>query len=207
MPIPKYHTFFVICLSIGGAIGPQAWGQKAGGIQEETIELPKHEEIKPQNLALPSATSGAIIEENIPLSSEQPLNPSIHEADIQAPENPERQLAEQQAETQGQTGMEYLGRSASKFGGGVLDIATSWLEIPKTIAKVTREEGVASGLTIGVAKGIANTAEQAVSGAVNVATFPVPQNLEIDMVENADGEFSMEDSFGAAFKGDEAVEE
>ena len=207
MPTLSYHTFLIICLFIGGSY-PQAWAE-SGGIQEETIELPMHKgKDKQQSLALPSATSGTIIEEDIPLSgNKNQFNQSISDVNIQAPKDSEGQLAKKQVDTQEKTGAEYLGMSASKLGGGVLDIATSWLEIPKTIVKVTREEGVATGLTIGVAKGIANTAEQAVSGAINVATFPVPQNLEIDMVENADGEFSMEETFGAAFKGDDAVKE
>ena len=58
-------------------------------------------------------------------------------------------------------------------------------------------------------KGIANTAEQAVSGAINAATFPVPQEFDIDVVDQGqndnDNRFSMEKTFGAAFGGDKGI--
>ena len=96
----------------------------------------------------------------------------------------------------------YGEKTASKLGNGMLDIVTSILEIPKTIIKTTEEDGLVSGLTIGFVKGIANTAGQAVSGAVNVATFPVPVELENPMApkKSTIEQINMEDEFGGAFE-------
>lgn len=96
----------------------------------------------------------------------------------------------------------YGQQTASKFSKGVIDIVTSVIEIPKTMIKTSETDGLLSGLTVGFAKGIVNTTSQAVSGAVNVATFPVPHEIENPMkpkksnIENMD----MEKEFGAAFE-------
>ncbi len=95
----------------------------------------------------------------------------------------------------------YTDKTVNKIGNGVYDLATSWLQLPKTMIKTSNEEGIVQGLTKGFVKGVVNTAGQAVSGAANVVTFPVPVEIANPLAEKKSDiqEMSMEETFGTAF--------
>lgn len=172
----------------------------ASEIEEVEINLPTGDSgIEEQEILIPTPNS---------IDTQQPPSNKEHDKKIeeQSIAVPEQQISsqklQQKLENQNLAEQEdsgYIENSALKLGNGALDIVTSILELPKTISKTTREEGLAVGLTVGLVKGIANTAEQAVSGAANMVTFPIPQEVEIDMVENPGDEFNMEAAFGEAF--------
>ncbi len=69
---------------------------------------------------------------------------------------------------------DYGTRVAQKFGRGLGNAATGWLEVPKNIVNVTRDSNIALGLTWGVIKGAMNTVGRTVVGALDLAFFFIP---------------------------------
>lgn len=67
----------------------------------------------------------------------------------------------------------YLTRSSGKFGSGVLNAATGWTEIPKTMYTTSQEEG-AIGLPVGFFKGLFHTVGRTMIGVMDLATFYIP---------------------------------
>jgi putative exosortase-associated protein (TIGR04073 family) len=67
----------------------------------------------------------------------------------------------------------YLARSSGKFGSGVLNAATGWTEIPKTMYTAAQEEG-AIGLPVGFFKGLFHTVGRTMIGVMDLATFYIP---------------------------------
>ena len=60
---------------------------------------------------------------------------------------------------------------ANKFGRGITNTGTGWLEFPKQIYQTWQEEGPTKGLLIGPLKGIGMTVTRTVGGVLEVATF------------------------------------
>lgn len=67
-------------------------------------------------------------------------------------------------------------KSMKKFGRGIINTATGWMEIPKQIYVTSSEENVALGLTWGTAKGVGMGVIRTGSGVIDMATFPFPIN-------------------------------
>ena len=68
---------------------------------------------------------------------------------------------------------EVVGGMANKLVRGVTNIATGWLEIPKQIYITCKEEGYATGLSVGPIKGLGMTLVRTVSGVGETLTFVV----------------------------------
>ena len=57
------------------------------------------------------------------------------------------------------------------LGYGMVNLTTSWLDVPKDILQVTQEKDVVVGSTYGFGKGIVEGLVRGASGAVEVATL------------------------------------
>ena len=70
--------------------------------------------------------------------------------------------------------------AASKLGRGFMEMITGFMEFPGNIYAETREDGVASGLTIGFAKGIGMIPVRELVGVYEFVTAPieVPDDYE-----------------------------
>lgn len=73
-----------------------------------------------------------------------------------------------------ETSRGYTGTAAEKFGTGVTNVATGWVEIPKTMYVSSMQDGLPSGLTLGVFKGVANTLGRSFMGLADMMTFMIP---------------------------------
>lgn len=67
-------------------------------------------------------------------------------------------------------------KSMRKFGRGIANTVTGWIEIPKQIYEVSKEDNIGLGLTYGLAKGVGMSIIRTGSGVVDVVTFPFPIN-------------------------------
>ena len=76
------------------------------------------------------------------------------------------------AEPEGSRG--YAGTAGEKFGIGVTNAATGWVEIPKTMYVSSLQDGLVSGLTLGFFKGIANMAGRSLLGVSDILIFMIP---------------------------------
>ncbi len=61
-----------------------------------------------------------------------------------------------------------------KAGRGLVNVATGWLELPKTIHDGAQEENPVVGVTTGIFKGVGKAVLRTLVGAYEVVTFPVP---------------------------------
>lgn len=68
----------------------------------------------------------------------------------------------------------YPVETVDKLSGGVTNILSSWLEIPKNVINTTNEANLLFGLTGGLLKGFINTGGRFLVGVVEIVTFPVP---------------------------------
>lgn len=92
---------------------------------------------------------------------------AVNSADASRPPR-EREMAERSAtESRGS-------KIASKFGRGIINILTGWVEFPIQIVKRTKEDGLGAGLSLGLLEGIGMTVVRTGAGAVDVITFLVP---------------------------------
>lgn len=71
-------------------------------------------------------------------------------------------------------GDNYGVKIGKKLGTGLANIATSWLEVPKSMINTYNQANLVFGLTGGLAKGLVNMGGRIVTGAIDVATFPLP---------------------------------
>lgn len=68
----------------------------------------------------------------------------------------------------------YSATIGEKFGTGVTNVAAGFVEVPKTIYTSSMQDGLASGLTLGLFKGIANSVGRSVMGVSDMFTFMIP---------------------------------
>lgn len=68
---------------------------------------------------------------------------------------------------------EIVGGMANKFGRGVTNIGTGWLELPKQIYYTSKEEGLTKGILMGPLKGLGMTVARTLAGVGDVAMFYV----------------------------------
>ncbi|MFH1753352.1 MAG: exosortase system-associated protein, TIGR04073 family [Candidatus Omnitrophota bacterium] len=63
--------------------------------------------------------------------------------------------------------------ASDKFTRSVVNIATFYLEVPKTVYETTRDENIVTGLLYGIPMGFAKGAIRLVSGVIEFGTFPL----------------------------------
>jgi len=59
----------------------------------------------------------------------------------------------------------------NKVSDGLVNAATSWIDIPREVVRTTKEENIIIGATFGLGKGVAYSFVRGTGGAVDVATF------------------------------------
>ncbi len=69
---------------------------------------------------------------------------------------------------------DYITSSGNKLFRGVANAVTGWLEFPKQIYTVSRDDDAFTGVTYGAAKGVANSVLRTVAGGFEIGTFFVP---------------------------------
>lgn len=68
----------------------------------------------------------------------------------------------------------YPARLGAKLGNGVANVATGFIEIPRTIRVANREDGPAYAATAGLMTGIVHMIGRTLCGAYDLATFVIP---------------------------------
>lgn len=61
-----------------------------------------------------------------------------------------------------------------KLQRGFLNLADAVVEIPGTMMRKTNSDGPVIGLTVGMVQGVLHTIKRALTGAYELATFPIP---------------------------------
>ena len=79
---------------------------------------------------------------------------------------------------------EYGMSIGKKLFRGLVNSATGWLEFPKQIYMVSRDDKVFTGFTYGAAKGVAYTAARSAAGVYETGTFFVPLPTDYGQVMN-----------------------
>lgn len=72
------------------------------------------------------------------------------------------------------TANSYPAAAGEKLVSGVANVATGFVELPKTIMLSTRQDGAAYGLTVGLVTGVMHTIGRTVFGALDAVTFLIP---------------------------------
>lgn len=73
----------------------------------------------------------------------------------------------------------YAAEAGEKLGNGIANVATGFLELPKTMILTSRSEGPAYGMTIGLLTGVLHTVGRTLFGVVDVATFLFPTGTSV----------------------------
>lgn len=68
----------------------------------------------------------------------------------------------------------YPAMSGEKLLNGIVNAATGFVELPKTIILTSQRDGVPYGLTVGLLTGLIHTVGRTVLGALDAATFFIP---------------------------------
>lgn len=74
----------------------------------------------------------------------------------------------------GTMGKSYPTMAGEKLMTGVVNAATGFIELPKTIILTTHKDGAPYGLTVGFLTGLMHTVGRTVFGALDAATFFIP---------------------------------
>ncbi|MBK7363582.1 MAG: exosortase system-associated protein, TIGR04073 family [Nitrosomonas sp.] len=69
---------------------------------------------------------------------------------------------------------DYPTKVGEKLGTGIANVVTGVAEVPKTMIITGRKEGATYGMTAGFFIGIIHMAGRLFTGALDIATFPVP---------------------------------
>ncbi|MDD4894099.1 MAG: exosortase system-associated protein, TIGR04073 family [Candidatus Omnitrophica bacterium] len=62
----------------------------------------------------------------------------------------------------------------TKLGYGVINIGTSWIDIPERVVDVSHEKDLLQGFTLGLGEGIVSGVTRAAAGSIDMATFMFP---------------------------------
>ncbi len=68
----------------------------------------------------------------------------------------------------------YPTMAGEKLMNGIVNAATGWVELPKTIILTSQRDGAPYGLTVGLLTGLIHTVGRTVLGALDAATFFIP---------------------------------
>ena len=96
----------------------------------------------------------------------------------------------------------YGDRVGDKALNGLANLATGWLEIPKSMINTTNEVNLAFGLTGGMIKGVVNTVGRMTTGAVDLITAPV-LTRQVASPEYVWDDFDANTRYGDVFRLDE----
>jgi len=66
------------------------------------------------------------------------------------------------------------GHAGTKLMRGVSNILTGWVEIPKNMIDVSRDENILVGMTVGLGKGLGKGVLRTGAGVYDGVTFPFP---------------------------------
>ena len=82
---------------------------------------------------------------------------------------------------------DYLDKIGGKLENGIANAVGGFLELPKTIMVMSRNEGPIYGMTAGLMLGMAHTMARTIYGAVDIATFMIPTRplIEPNYIWNA----------------------
>jgi len=67
----------------------------------------------------------------------------------------------------------FVNSPVNKLERGIINMATFWMEIPAEIAKVSKEQDPALGVTVGAVNGVIISAVRGATGVYDTVTFPV----------------------------------
>jgi len=70
----------------------------------------------------------------------------------------------------------YGTQAVNKFGRGLANTATGWIELPKNVVNTSNNSNVAVGITWGLVKGVLYTVGRTAVGAVELVTFFIPND-------------------------------
>ncbi|HNX81134.1 MAG TPA: exosortase system-associated protein, TIGR04073 family [Candidatus Omnitrophota bacterium] len=87
--------------------------------------------------------------------------------------NKPRTLIEQQNAEEAKA-QPYFNTPADKMGGGIINLTTFWLDVPRTISQDSQEHSLFYGMTIGFFRGLAESVMRGSSGAIDAVTFGLP---------------------------------
>jgi len=90
---------------------------------------------------------------------------------------------------------DYSDQVVDKFSRGFANTLTGWVELPKNVVNVSKEQNIGMGLTVGLLKGIAHSVGRTVVGAVELVTFFVPNKQVVEPRYSWD--FSKETTYGS----------
>ncbi len=66
------------------------------------------------------------------------------------------------------------GLMGKKLLRGIANVSTGWMEVPKQIYRIGKEEGILAGALRGPIEGLGMFAGRTIGGAYEILTFPVP---------------------------------
>jgi len=69
--------------------------------------------------------------------------------------------------------------SGEKFVGGITNVVTGFVELPKNMINATEERGLPYGMTVGFATGIMHTVGRTLVGALDLVTFMIPTGSSV----------------------------
>lgn len=78
------------------------------------------------------------------------------------------------------TASSYPARMGGKLGNGIANVATGFVEIPKSIRVANRAEGPAYAATAGFMTGMVHMLGRTLCGAYDLATFMIPTKPIVD---------------------------
>jgi len=90
----------------------------------------------------------------------------------------------------------YGTQTVNKFGRGLANTATGWIELPKNVVNTSNQSNVGVGITWGLVKGVLYTVGRTAVGAVELVTFFVP-NDEFVHPTYAWKDFDQDTTFGS----------
>ncbi len=68
----------------------------------------------------------------------------------------------------------YKTEPINKLERGIINIATFWLEIPAEVAKISKEQDPAAGMTVGLVDGTVTSVVRGFTGIYDASTFMMP---------------------------------
>ncbi len=75
---------------------------------------------------------------------------------------------------------DYLDKVGGKLENGIANAVGGFIEIPKTVIIMSRNDGPVYGVTVGLLAGIVHALGRTVYGAVDMATFMIPTKPLVD---------------------------
>jgi putative exosortase-associated protein (TIGR04073 family) len=92
----------------------------------------------------------------------------------------------------------YGAQIGHKAMNGLANVATGWIELPKSIINISNEHNVAFGASFGLLQGTMHTLSRTLSGVMDVATFMIPSKPAVHP-EYVWQDFDMNSTYGDYF--------